>query len=92
MIKTTPDRATSLATELSRDTLRCVALCYNGVIHAYLSAGDDLAERIHALAQTLTAELHSQGGDWHSRWLPATPPSLIESAWLNTLEQAIHEA
>ncbi len=92
VIKTTPDRVSSLATELARDTLRCVALCYNGVIHAYLSAGDDLAERIHALAQTLTAELHSQGGDWHSRWLPATPPSLVESAWLNTLEQAIHEA
>jgi FAD/FMN-containing dehydrogenase len=91
VIKTTADRAIDLATELARGAHRCVALCYSGVVHVYMNESEDLAERIHALAQTLTAELHTQGGDWHSRWLPATPPSLIESAWLNTLEQAIHE-
>jgi hypothetical protein len=36
------------------------------------------------------AELHALGGDWHSRWLPATPPTLTESQWIETLEQTIH--
>jgi hypothetical protein len=65
-------------------------MCYNGVIHLYLSEGDDRAERAHALMQPHIGELHALGGDWHSRWLPATPPSLTESQWLETLERTIH--
>jgi hypothetical protein len=91
VIKTTPDRAISLATELAQDTLCCVALCYSGVIHAYLGANDELAALTHALMQPHSAELHAVGGDWHSRWLPSLPPMITESAWINTLEQAIHE-
>jgi hypothetical protein len=35
-------------------------------------------------------ELHALGGDWHSRWLPATPPTATESQWIETLEKTIH--
>jgi hypothetical protein len=48
---------------------------------------------IHAhglLALQTISESGSNGGDWHSRWLPATPPSLTESQWLETLERTIH--
>jgi len=90
VLKTTPDRAIGLAGTLSSDADRCLAMCYNGVIHLYLSEGDDRAERAHALMQPHIGELHALGGDWHSRWLPATPPSLTESQWLETLERTIH--
>lgn len=91
VVKTTPDRVIGLAMELERAARRCVALCYSGVVHVYMNESDDLTERTQALVQPHAAELHSLGGDWHSRWLPATPPTITESAWLNTLEQAIHE-
>ena len=90
VIKTTPDRAIGLAAELAHAARRCVALCYSGVVHVYMNESDDLTERTQALVHPYTAELHSIGGDWHSRWLPATPPTITESAWLNTLEEAIH--
>ena len=92
VLKTTPDRAMGLATALALQSVRSIALCYSGIVHLHLLPGDDLAERAHALAQKHAAELHAQGGDWHSRWLPSSPPSIIESSWINTLEQAIHDA
>jgi hypothetical protein len=55
-----------------------------------MKESEDLTERTQALVQPYTAELHTLGGDWHSRWLPANPPTITESAWLNTLEEAIH--
>lgn len=91
VIKTTPDRAIGLSLELAHAAWRCVTLCYSGVVHVYMNESDDLTERTQALIQPYTAELHTLGGDWHSRWLPATPPTITESAWLNTLEEAIHE-
>jgi hypothetical protein len=90
-IKTTPDRVIGLSAEIAQGARRCVALCYSGVVHVYMNESEDLTERTQALVQPYTAELHSLGGDWHSRWLPATPPTITESAWLNTLEEAIHE-
>jgi FAD/FMN-containing dehydrogenase len=90
VIKTTPDRAIGLASELARDAARCAALVYNGVVHVHLGAGKDLAERAHTLMQPHIGELHALGGDWHSRWLPETPPTVTESRWIETLEQAIH--
>jgi len=90
VIKTTPDRAIGLAGELAREAVRCVALCYNGVVHVYLRAGEDIGERAHALMQPHLGELHALGGDWHSRWLSATPPTVTESQWIETLELAVH--
>jgi FAD/FMN-containing dehydrogenase len=88
--KTTPDRAISLALALGGEAERCIALCYNGVVHVRLAEGSDIAERAHALMQPHLAELHALGGDWHSRWLPAMPPTITESRWIETLEQTIH--
>ena len=90
VIKTTPERAISLAVTLSGHVERCVALCYNGVVHVRLGKGSDIAERAHSLMQPHLADLHALGGDWRSRWLPATPPTIIESQWIEALEQAIH--
>jgi len=89
VIKTTPERAIDLASELARDAVRCVALVYNGVVHVHLSEGEDMAERAHALLQPHLPVLNALGGDWHSRWLPATPPTVAESRWIETLERAI---
>ena len=90
VVKTTPDRAIGLTCELARDAARCVALCYNGVVHVHLNVGEDVAERAHTLMQPHLGELHALGGDWHSRWLPATPPTVTESQWIETLEKAVH--
>ena len=90
VIKTTPERASGLANTLSAEAERCVALCYNGVVHVRLCKGGDIAERAHSLMQPHLAELHALGGDWHSRWLPAMPPNIIESQWIEALEQTIH--
>ena len=92
VLKTTPDRVISLATELAPEVVRSIGLCYNGVLHLHLSPGEDRAERTHAIAQKVAPELHSLGGDWHSHWLPSTPPNITESAWIQTLEDAIHSA
>jgi FAD/FMN-containing dehydrogenase len=90
VVKTTPDRAMAFAQAIAPQVTRCVALCYNGVVHLHLGAAPNLAERAHALMQPHLAELHTIGGDWHSRWLPATPPSHTESQWIETLERTIH--
>ena len=90
VVKTTPDRAINFAVTLGVQAERCVALCYNGVVHVQLARGSDIAERAHALMQPHLAELYSLGGDWHSRWLPATPPTITESQWIEILEQTIH--
>jgi len=92
VLKTTTDRLADLAAALSQEVERSIALCYSGVLHLYLKPGEDLAERIHALVQKVAPELHALGGDWHSRWLPAMPPTVTESAWIHTLEQAIHDS
>jgi FAD/FMN-containing dehydrogenase len=92
VLKTTTDRLPGLAAALAQEVERSTALCYSGVLHLYLMPGEGLAERIHALTQRVAPELHDIGGDWHSRWLPAMPPTLTESAWIQTLEQAIHPA
>jgi hypothetical protein len=89
-VKTTPERAIGLASQLARDTGRCVALCYNGVVHVYLDGNEAPAERAHLLMQPHIGQLHAIGGDWHSRWLPATPPNFTESQWIETLERTIH--
>ena len=81
VIKTTPDRAPALASELASHAVRCIALCYNGVVHVYANAATDFA----SLIQPHLAELHAIGGDWHSRHLPPAPPSLIEAEWIKTL-------
>lgn len=90
VLKATPDRTCDLALELAADSFKCISLCYSGVVHLYLAPGADLPERAHALAQRVAGQLQAQGGDWHSRWLPSTPPCLNESLWLQRLEEAIH--
>lgn len=90
VVKTTSDRVIDLAAALAEGARRCVALCYSGVVNVYMIGGDDLTERTQALVQPHASELYSLGGDWHSRWLPARSPTITESAWLNTLDEAIH--
>jgi hypothetical protein len=89
-VKTTPDRAIALAIALAREAERCVALCYSGVVHVYLEGDEAPADRAHLLIQPHIGQLHATGGDWHSRWLPASPPNLLESRWIETLERTIH--
>lgn len=92
VLKTTADRLPALAAALAQEVERSIALCYSGVLHLYLRPGKDLAGRIHTLVQRIAPELHDIGGDWHSRWLPAMPPTITESAWIQALERAIHSS
>jgi len=91
VFKTTPDRALTLASELSRSGVRCMALCYNGVVHVWLPETADRLARIDKLVQPHLTELHALGGDWHSRHLLTPAPTPAETVWLKTLEIAIHD-
>jgi hypothetical protein len=92
VFKTTPDRVAMLAAELVRSFagLRCVGLCYCGVVHAYLPTMDAEPSRcLQELAAPHLWQLHELGGDWHSRHLPPPEPSTAETAWIATLEEVI---
>jgi glycolate oxidase subunit GlcD len=90
--KTTPARVLALARELAVESgLRCVALCYNGVVHGYFSDTEsgagaaDPATRVAALTTRHAAQLFETGGDWQSRHLPRTATQPLERDWLETL-------
>lgn len=91
VLKTTPERVPGLASALSGETARIIGMGYCGVLHLHFEGGGDPAGRIEALAHRLAPELHSLGGDWHSRWLPPGPARAPESAWIDALEEAIHD-
>lgn len=90
VLKTTPDRVFHLAREIGCENQRCVALCYNGVVHVYMNQGNELTQRIPSMIQPFIEEMDLVGGDWCSRWIPNAPLNLAESTWLETLEKAIH--
>lgn len=87
VIKTTPGRAVDWAHELAKKyrEIRCVALCYSGVLHVYSDH-----QIVESLVSPLAAEIYSLGGDWHSRHRSAVPANEAESQWLKVLEEAIH--
>ncbi len=90
VFKTTPEAVVALARDIARtDGIRCVALCYNGVVLGYVSE-DRRVDRIQALVNAKRDELQAVGGDWHSRHLPAAVPSAVEASWVSILEQESH--
>jgi len=87
-LKTTPDRAIALAGELaSQYQLKCLALCYNGVVHGFLPSAENAADQVRSLIDRVAAQLHHNGGDWRSRHVPHAAPQGVEAAWLGTLSQ-----
>ena len=90
VFKTTPEAVVALARDIARtDGIRCVALCYNGVMLGYVSE-DRRVDRIQTLVNLKRDELQAVGGDWHSRHLPAAVPSAVEASWVSILEQESH--
>jgi glycolate oxidase len=88
VFKTTPDAVLRLASDVAKSSgIRCMALCYNGVVHGFLDENTNKIERIKALIQKFAAELHAVGGDWHSRHLPSTTPSAVEAEWISIFER-----
>lgn len=88
VLKSSPELVIQLARDVARsDGVHCVALCYNGVVHGYVTNGADLRDQIARLVLAKSDELHAVGGDWHSRHLPAMKPSALEAGWISILEQ-----
>lgn len=88
VLKTTPDQVLGRAREISRQGgVRCVTLCYNGVIHGYVEDDVNKVDRIRTIVNSHVEELHAIGGDWHSRHLPSHTPSPLEASWISILEQ-----
>ena len=85
-LKTTPDRTIALASELAATHgIKCLALCYNGVVHGYLNDVADAATVVQKIVQSHATPLHESGGDWHSRHLPRPAVHGVEAQWLSVL-------
>ena len=89
VLKTTPDRTVALAQQLAREGHRCVALWYSGVVHAYFKDEKDMAARATAIGTDLAPQLEADGGDWHSKHLPAAPPRPDDREWLKVLQEVL---
>jgi len=90
MLKTTPDRVIDLATRIAHTTdTTCHALCYNGVIHGYLSriTSDRSSEVISEIVKRFSDELLAMGGEWQSVHLDSKADNAVESTWLKLLTQ-----
>ena len=91
VFKTTPEFVVPMAMEIvRRGGIRCVALCYNGVIHGYLTEETSRIERIHELVNEYAEKLKAGGGDWFSCHLPTVTTSPLETGWVAVLEQEFH--
>jgi hypothetical protein len=88
VFKSSPEHVVKLAREIaSTGGIRCVTLCYNGVVHGYISDDSVRRDRIQSLVSQFADQLQAIGGDWHSRHLPAAAPSAVESEWISRLVQ-----
>lgn len=87
VFKSSPEHIVALTQSLAAATVRCVTLCYNGVIHGYLPEGIDKANRIRELVTQYAPQLESIGGDWQSRHLAPLAPSALETDWVTRLVQ-----
>jgi len=103
MLKTTPDLVMGLAREIARDNaIRCVALCYNGVVHGYLNQQFGVNEIreisdqkpaigatriVTSIIERYSTTLREIGGDWQSRHVPRNAPIGTEAEWLKLLQQ-----
>ena len=86
VLKTTPDRAISIASEItSEGSMTAIALCYSGVVHGYLKQ-PNATSHINMFIAKYAKELHENGGDWRSRHIPAEAPTGIEADWLSRLQ------
>lgn len=89
-IKTTPDRAIPLAVDLSNNNVRAAALCYSGVVHAWLPQPPSTPSKVEALVEPHLEDILSVGGDWQSKHVPEQKPAKAEVNWIQILEEAIH--
>ena len=88
VFKTLPENIVKLAHTVSQTGgIRCVALCYNGVLHGYVDDRTTTVERVSGLVRDNAEKLQAVGGDWHSRHLHAAIPSLLEAGWISTFLQ-----
>ena len=78
-----------LAHSLAANGLHTTALCYNGVVHAFLSDLTHAEETVKQLARPYEENIFSAGGDWHSRHLTHIPSLNVETEWLNYLKPAL---
>lgn len=84
VLKTTPDRVTALAREVSaKYGVRCIAMCAPGVVHGFCDSDQPVIRKV---VEAFAGELHEVGGDWHSRHIPDMQPAAAEQSWLNVLE------
>ena len=88
VFKTLPENIVKLARTVAQaGGIRCVALCYNGVLHGYIEDRATTVERISALVRDNVEWLQAVGGDWQSRYLHAAIPSALEAGWISILLQ-----
>lgn len=103
MLKTTPDRAISLAQDIvgnkepskehSREEWNCIVMLACGVVHVYPTKptseakSADKPASLTAIVDRHKEKLFAVGGEWRSRHLPPPQPTGLEAQWLAQLDQ-----
>lgn len=87
VFKSSPEQVLQIARDIvPAGGVRCVVLCYNGVLHGYLHDDSKKLAQIEALIRKYADELSAIGGDWHSRHRPDVTPTDVEANWISILE------
>ena len=90
VFKSVPENAIGLAREIAKSgEIRCVTICYHGVIHGFFHHGSGNADRVKEFVSKKAVELQTVGGDWHSRHLPPVIPNQLEAGWISIFEREL---
>jgi FAD/FMN-containing dehydrogenase len=85
-LKATPDGVIPLCRDLmSRGTLRCIGLCYPGVVGVYFKEGAQPAAELAEIVTRTASRLEENGGGWISRHAARPPAGEEEDRWVRGL-------
>lgn len=88
VVKTSPEHVLDIALDLAKTSgAKCVALCYCGVVHAFIPNKE--REAISEIVRPIESALQNLGGHWQSIHIKRNPLP-IEETWVSTLRKELN--